>query len=193
MRHQLQIPLYLAKLCAGPVADTAVAALAALCLLTSKRPKLGIAYKQPVTFAVSLANVTLLLSSVTNFTGRVAASVAATLALSMCSGVNVSRGNLLSYLHVVRAVNAAFDLTLLSLPAAAASALAHLFTAWQLLDDGAKAHAKRGLYDMFGVRGFALVMLGKRRPFAVEDIRDPAEEEEFYQKSKRLCDDRSKR
>ncbi|KAJ2024888.1 hypothetical protein GGI06_000803 [Coemansia sp. S85] len=46
---------------------------------------------------------------------------------------------------------------------------------------------------MFGVRGFALVMLGKRRPFAVEDIRDPAEEEEFYQKSKRLCDDRSKR
>ncbi|KAJ2333064.1 Canalicular multispecific organic anion transporter 1, partial [Coemansia sp. RSA 2681] len=46
---------------------------------------------------------------------------------------------------------------------------------------------------MFEIRGIALVMQGKRRPFTVEDIRDPALEDEFHRKRKTICDDTAQR
>ncbi|KAJ2749315.1 Canalicular multispecific organic anion transporter 1, partial [Coemansia pectinata] len=193
MIHQLRIPIYFAKLCAGPVADTAVACLAVLCLLTSKHSWRGMAYKRPITAAASFANVALLLSTTAGSSGRFAASVAAALALSMCSAAGVSHGNLQAYLHIVRALNTAFVPSLLSLPISAASALIHLLVAWQLLSAGTKAHAIRCLHDMFGIRGFALVMLGKRRPFTIEDLRDPTADEDFCRKCRLICHDRTKR
>ncbi|KAJ2908316.1 hypothetical protein GGI21_003009, partial [Coemansia aciculifera] len=58
---------------------------------------------------------------------------------------------------------------MLPLPVAAASVLTHLFIAWQLFDTQAKLLVKRGLRDVFAMRGFALVMLGKQRSFTIED------------------------
>ncbi|KAJ2061011.1 Canalicular multispecific organic anion transporter 1 [Coemansia sp. S146] len=183
MRYQLQVPIYFAKLCAGPVADTAVACLAVLCLLTSKHSWHGIAYKRPVTAAASFANVALLLSTTAGSSDRFAASVAAALTLSMCSAASASHGNLQACLHIVRALNIAFAPSLLSLPISAASALIHLLVAWQLLSAGTKAHVICSLHEMFGIQGFALVMLGKQRPFTIDDLRDPAAEEDFCQKT----------
>ncbi|KAJ2807035.1 hypothetical protein H4S07_003672, partial [Coemansia furcata] len=61
-----------------------------------------------------------------------------------------------------------------------------------LLNAGTKAHVVRCLYDMLGIRGLSLVMLGKRRPLTIEDIRDSAAEEEFFQKCKHISNDCSK-
>ncbi|KAJ2070050.1 hypothetical protein GGI08_000033, partial [Coemansia sp. S2] len=193
MRHQLQLPSYLIKLCVGPVADTAVACLAVLCLLTSKHSWCGMADKRPLTAAASFANVALLLSTTVGVSGRSTVSVAAALALSLCSAASVSHGNLQACLHIVRALNTAFDSSLLSLHIAATSALIHLLVAWQLLRAETKAHAIRCLRDMFGIRGFDLIMLGKRRQFTVEDIRDPTAEEDLCRKCKLVCNDRAKR
>ncbi|KAJ2097562.1 hypothetical protein GGI09_003764, partial [Coemansia sp. S100] len=192
MRHQLQLPSYLIKLCVGPVADTAVACLAVLCLLTSKHSWRGMADKRPLTAAASFANVALLLSTTVGVSGRSTVSVAAALALSLCSAASVSHGNLQACLHIVRALNTAFDSSLLSLHIAATSALIHLLVAWQLLRAETKAHAIRCLRDMFGIRGFDLIMLGKRRQFTVEDIRDPTAEEDLCRKCKLVCNDRAK-
>ncbi|KAJ2337283.1 hypothetical protein GGI00_000341, partial [Coemansia sp. RSA 2681] len=192
MRHQLEIHLYLAKLCAGPVLDSAVACLALLCLYASKTSWRGVAAKRSAAYA-SFVNVALLMSVSTSLSGRLAASVAASLALAVCSAVSVSHGNLQALLHLARALNAASDSKMLSMPVAAASAFTHLLTAWQLFDIWAKALVKHGLYDMFGLRGFALVVLGKQRAFTLEDIRDPAAEDEFCQKCKLVCNDRTKR
>ncbi|KAJ2104164.1 hypothetical protein GGI09_000268 [Coemansia sp. S100] len=193
MRHQLQLPIYLIKLCVGPVADTVVAYLAVLCLLTSKHSWRGMADKLPLTAAASFANIALLLSTTVGLSSRSTVSVAAALALSLCSAASVSHGNLKACLHMVRALNTAFNLPLLSLPISATSALIHLLVAWQLLSAKTKAHVIRCLRDMFGIRGFDLIMLGKRRPFTIEDIRDPTAEEDLCRKCKLICNDRTKR
>ncbi|KAJ2063399.1 Canalicular multispecific organic anion transporter 1 [Coemansia sp. S146] len=132
--------------------------------------------KRPIsaTAAANFVNIALLMLSLASPTDRFTVSVAAALALSMCSVVSVSRGNLQACLHLARALSTVFDPSLLTLPVAATSALTHIFIAWQLLDVGIKTLALRCLYEMFEVRGFALVVLGKRRTFTVEDIRDPA-------------------
>ncbi|KAJ2462050.1 hypothetical protein GGI03_004729, partial [Coemansia sp. RSA 2337] len=192
MRHELQIPIYLVKLCVGPVADTVVACLAVLCLLTSKHSWRGMADKRPITAAASFANVALLLSTTVGLSGKSTVSVVAALALSLSSAASISHGNLQACLHIVRAFNTAFDLSLLSLPISATSALIHLLVAWQLLSAETKAHVIRCLRDMFGIRGFDLIMLGKRRQFTVEDIRDPTAEKDFSRKCKLICNDRTK-
>ncbi|KAJ2337253.1 hypothetical protein GGI00_000357, partial [Coemansia sp. RSA 2681] len=192
MRHQLEIHLYLAKLCAGPVLDAAVACLALLCLYASKTSWRGMAAKRPAAYA-GFVNVALLMSVSTSLSSRLAVSIAASLALAVCSAVSVSHGNLQALLHLARALNAASDSKMLSMPVAAASAFVHLLTAWQLFDIWAKALVKRGLYDMFGLRGFALVVLSKQRAFTLEDIRDPAADDEFCQKCKLIRNDCTKR
>ncbi|KAJ2056381.1 hypothetical protein GGI17_006212 [Coemansia sp. S146] len=192
MRHQLQIPIYFAKLCAGPVADTAVTCLAVLCLLTSKHSWRGMAYKRPITDTASFANVALLLSTTTGSSGGFAASVAAALVLSICFAVGVSYGNIQACLYIVRAINIGFNLSLLTLPVATTSALIHILIAWRALGSGTKAHVIHLLYEIFHIRGFALVMLGRRRPFTVEDIRDLASEEELCRKCEAISNDRTK-
>ncbi|KAJ2506389.1 hypothetical protein IWW47_001603 [Coemansia sp. RSA 2052] len=177
---------------AGLVVDAVVACLAVLCLLTSKFSWRGVVTKRPVA-AVGLVNVALLLSGSANMTSRFTVSVAAALALSMCTAANASYSNPQALLHFVRALSTAFDLPQLPLAVAVGSALIHLFIAWQLTEAGTKAFAMRCLYDMFEIRGVALVMQGKRRPFTVEDIRDPALEDEFHRKRKTICDDTAQR
>ncbi|KAJ2755176.1 hypothetical protein GGI19_001842 [Coemansia pectinata] len=177
------------------VVDAAVACLAVLCLLTSKPSWRGMTPKRPIAAAAAanFVNIALLMSSLASPTDGFAVSVAAALALSMCSVVSVFRGNLQACLHLARALNTAFDPSLLTLPVATATALTHIFIAWQLLDVGIKTFALRCLYEMFEVRGFALVVLGKRRAFTVEDIRDPALEDELLRKSKLIYDDSKQR
>ncbi|KAJ2580086.1 hypothetical protein GGH95_002775 [Coemansia sp. RSA 1836] len=177
---------------ASLVADIAVACLAVLCLLTSKLSWRGVVTKRPVA-AVGLVNVALLMSGSASMTGRFAASVAAAVALSMCTAANASYSNLQALLHFVRALSIAFDPPQLRLAVAAGSALIHLFVAWQLLSSETKAIAMRCLYDMFEIRGIALVMQGKRRPLTVEDIRDPVLEDEFCLECKTTCDNTAQR
>ncbi|KAJ2061683.1 hypothetical protein GGI17_002947 [Coemansia sp. S146] len=126
-------------------------------------------------------------------TGRYAVSVAAALTLSVYSAASVSRGNLQACLHLARALSTVFNLPLLSLPAGAASAFTHLFIAWQLLDAETKALIVRSVYDLLNIRGVALIIQGKRRPFTVEDIRDSAAENEFCRQCKSICGDTTQR
>ncbi|KAJ2352249.1 hypothetical protein GGH92_001366 [Coemansia sp. RSA 2673] len=177
------------------VVDTVVVCLAVLCLLTSTPSWRRTMSKRPIAAAVAanFVNVALLISNSKSPTDRFATSMAATLALSMWSVVSVSRGNLQACLHLARALSTASNLSLPFLPAAAASALTHLFIAWQLLDVGIKALVLRCLYDIFEVRGFALVVLGKQRPFTAKDIRDPELEDELLLQSRLICDDSKQR
>ncbi|KAJ2348621.1 hypothetical protein GGH91_001273 [Coemansia sp. RSA 2671] len=162
----------------GLVVDVAVACLAALCLLTSKLSWRGFSFGRALS-AASFFNVSLLLSSTARPSDSFATSVTAALALFMCTTASVSRGNLRACLHLAQAFSAAFNLLLLPLPVATASALTHLFIAWQLLDARVKALALGCLYDMLELRGFALVMLGKQRPFTLDDICSPMPEDKL--------------
>ncbi|KAJ2872192.1 hypothetical protein GGH93_004235, partial [Coemansia aciculifera] len=180
---------YLTTLDVGLVVDAVVACLVVLCLLTSKISWYEVASKRPATAAASFANVALLMTMSAIPMGRFAVSVAAALTLSVYSAVSVSRGNLQACLHLVRALSTVFNLPLFSLPVGAASTFTHLFIAWQLLDAGKKALVMRLMYDFLNIRGVALIMQGKRRPFTVEDIRDSAAEDEFCRQCKSICDD----
>ncbi|KAJ2884075.1 hypothetical protein H4R27_002336 [Coemansia aciculifera] len=180
---------YLTTLGVGLVVDAVVACLAVLCLLTSKFSWYKVTSKRPATAAASFANVALLVTTSAIPTGRFAVSVAAALTLSMYSAASLSRGNLQACLHLARALSTAFNFPLLSLPVGATSAFTHLLIAWQFLDPGKKALIVRLVYDFLNIRGVALIMQGKRRPFTVEDIRDSAAEDEFCRQCKSICDD----
>ncbi|KAJ2337217.1 hypothetical protein GGH92_007571, partial [Coemansia sp. RSA 2673] len=170
---------YITALGVGLVVDTVVACLAIMCLLTSRLSWREVASKRPIAAAASFVNVALLLTTSAVPTGRLSVSVTAALALSVYSATSVSLGNLQASLHFARALSTVLNLPLPSLSVGTASAFTHLFTAWQLLEAETKALIVRLAYDFLNIRGAALILQGKQRPFTVEDIRDSAAEDEL--------------
>ncbi|KAJ2095603.1 hypothetical protein GGI09_004784, partial [Coemansia sp. S100] len=61
--------------------------------------------------------------------------------------------------------------------------------AWQLLDAGTKALVVRFAYNFLNIQGAVLILQGKKRPFTVEDIRDPVAEDEFCKQCRSICND----
>ncbi|KAJ2486139.1 hypothetical protein EV174_001292 [Coemansia sp. RSA 2320] len=102
---------------------------------------------------------------------------------------NTPSGYIRTGLHIVRAFNIAANSSTYPASIISISVVIHLYTAWHLLDAETKAHVARFLRDVCEIKSFAIVRLGRKRPLAVNDMRNPDMEDDFCKKCKYIRDD----
>ncbi|KAJ1995291.1 hypothetical protein GGI25_002304 [Coemansia spiralis] len=109
----------------------------------------------------------------------------------------LSRGNFNSnafaFMNTIRVSRLGLWSLFLPLPITAISAIFHCYLSWSFISAVIKASIEYHIKGMFGVKGFSIVRLNRKRKLTIEDLSDPDMEEKQLQKTRKLKLDTSKR